>query len=51
MDVVVERREAKELGTSWALVYGRRKVGKTFMLRNFYQWMYISISLGREQYG
>jgi len=38
MDVVVERREAKELGTSWALVYGRRKVGKTFMLRNFYQW-------------
>ena len=38
MDVVVERREAKELGNSWALVYGRRKVGKTFMLRNFYQW-------------
>ena len=47
MDMVVQRREAKLLGNRWALVYGRRKVGKTFMLRRFYSWDYF-ILVGRD---
>ncbi len=43
MDIVVERREAKALGENWALIYGRRKVGKTFMLRRFYSWDYFAL--------
>ncbi len=38
MDLIVERSEIKELEDAWTLIYGRRKVGKTFMLRNFYPW-------------
>ena len=40
MDLIVDRREAKSLDKNWALIYGRRKVGKTFMLRRFYPWDY-----------
>jgi len=47
MDIVVERREAELLSDRWALVYGRRKVGKTFMLRRFYSWDYF-ILIGRD---
>ena len=47
MDIVVKRREAELLSDRWALVYGRRKVGKTFMLRRFYSWDYF-ILIGRD---
>lgn len=47
MDIVVKRREAKLLGDRWALMYGRRKVGKTFMLRRFYSWDYFTL-VGRD---
>ncbi len=47
MDIVVRRREVNNLNNAWTLVYGRRKVGKTFMLRNFYNWDYY-IHVGRE---
>ncbi len=40
MNITVKRREAELLGNNWALVYGRRKVGKTFMLRRFQSWDY-----------
>lgn len=37
MDYIIGRKEAKEIEKekSWLLVYGRRKTGKTFLLRNF----------------
>lgn len=47
MDIVVGRREVNNLNNAWTLVYGRRKVGKTFMLRNFYNWDYY-IHVGRD---
>jgi len=36
MDYIIERKQASEIkkGGSWLLVYGRRKTGKTFLLRN-----------------
>ncbi|MHA1583338.1 MAG: AAA family ATPase [Candidatus Baldrarchaeia archaeon] len=46
---VVERSEAEIIRKhpSWVLVYGRRKTGKTFMLKNFLNWKtYITISRG-----
>ncbi len=37
--ITVVRSEAKELDAKgWILIYGRRKVGKTFLLRNFVRW-------------
>ena len=35
--MVVQRREAEEVEATrgWSLIFGRRKVGKTYMLRNF----------------
>ena len=40
MTYVITRREAKEIDRSrgWVLVYGRRKTGKTYMLKNFVKW-------------
>ena len=46
---VVERSEAEIIRKhpSWVLVYGRRKTGKTFMLKNFLNWKtYITVSRG-----
>ena len=40
MNLIVRRREAEQLKDRWSLVYGRRKVGKTFMLRRFQSWDY-----------
>ena len=36
-EFIVQRREAKEVESirGWTLVFGRRKVGKTYLLRNF----------------
>jgi len=47
--LVVERWEAEFLRRSgcWFLVYGRRKVGKTFILRRFLPWdFYVTVSRG-----
>ena len=46
MDLIIKRREIKSIG-NWSLVYGRRKVGKTFMLRNQYNWDYY-LTVGRD---
>ncbi len=35
MELEFPRSESKELDRGWVLVYGRRKVGKTFMLKTF----------------
>ncbi len=37
---IIERREARELAesTGWLLIYGRRKVGKTFLVRRAVKW-------------
>lgn len=37
MDYIIARKEAEEIEreSAWLLVYGRRKTGKTFLLRNF----------------
>ena len=40
MPIIVERREAESLDKNWALVYGRRKVVKKFILGRFYPWDY-----------
>ena len=38
--LILKRRECSELATinSWVLVYGRRKTGKTWLLRNCVDW-------------
>ena len=35
--IVLERSESSEISSNpgWALVFGRRKVGKTYMIQNF----------------
>jgi AAA+ ATPase superfamily predicted ATPase len=37
---IIERREAEELAksTGWLLIYGRRKVGKTFLVKRAAKW-------------
>jgi len=48
-ELVVERWESSFLkqGRGWLLVYGRRKVGKTFLLRSFLSWnLYVLVSRG-----
>ena len=35
MDLVISRNEASSIGDNWSLLYGRRKTGKTFLLRSF----------------
>jgi len=48
--VVIERWECKSLARSnrWLLVYGRRKTGKTFLLRRCVNWsMYVTITKTR----
>ena len=48
-NIIIRRSEAKsiEQHPGWILVYGRRKTGKTFMLRNFISWdIYITVSRG-----
>ncbi len=41
------RTEMRAIKDDWTLVYGRRKVGKTYMLRHFLDWdLYVHI--GRE---
>lgn len=35
MDLVIPRSEATLIGNDWTLLYGRRKTGKTYLLRNF----------------
>ena len=37
MKLVVKRREIKDLAEGWILLYGRRKVGKSYLLKNFFQ--------------
>jgi len=42
MPVQIERHEATDISKakSWILVYGRRKTGKTYLLKNFTKWDY-----------
>jgi len=45
--MIIERREAQQLKKidSWILVYGRRKTGKTFLLRRYVNWnLYITVT-------
>jgi hypothetical protein len=49
--IVLRRREAEELkkARGWLLVYGRRKVGKTFLLRSELSWsIYATVTRSRE---
>jgi len=47
MDIRIPRERSHDIPGSWSMVYGRRKVGKTYMIRNFTHWdMYILI--GKE---
>jgi AAA+ ATPase superfamily predicted ATPase len=40
MPIQIERHEASDISKakSWILVYGRRKTGKTYLLKNFTKW-------------
>ncbi len=47
--MIIERREANEIreDPSWLLVYGRRKTGKTFILKRSIDWnLYITVARG-----
>jgi len=51
--IIVPRHEAKTIteNPSWSLIYGRRKVGKSFMIENFIPHdVYFSIRLDRSVY-
>ncbi len=51
MDLIIPRIEARELeeAKSWLLVYGRRKTGKTFMVKRIYpRARYYLITRGRN---
>jgi AAA+ ATPase superfamily predicted ATPase len=41
-EMKVDREEANEIKKlkGWILIYGRRKVGKTFLIKNFLDWDY-----------
>lgn len=38
MEIEFPRSELDDMGDGWTLVYGRRKVGKTYMLKRFIDW-------------
>ena len=38
MEIEFPRSELNDMGSGWTLVYGRRKVGKTYMLKRFIDW-------------
>ena len=43
---VIQRKEAGEIAEApgWLLVFGRRKVGKTFLVKNTLRWdVYFSV--------
>jgi len=40
MNIKIPRSEAGEIKDSWVMLYGRRKIGKTYMLKNFIKWDY-----------
>jgi len=49
--MIIERREKKLLGEGdeWILVYGRRKTGKTFILRHYFDWdLYLTVTRGGQ---
>ncbi|MEM3227829.1 MAG: hypothetical protein QXK65_02695, partial [Candidatus Micrarchaeaceae archaeon] len=52
MDLEIERRERKDLAANkgWILVYGRRKVGKTYMLRRYVSWDIYILALKTGQF-
>ncbi len=46
MEIEFPRSELDDIGTGWTLVYGRRKVGKTYMLKRFVDWdLYLLVGL------
>ena len=40
MNIKIPRSEADEIKSNWVMIYGRRKIGKTFMIKNFVKWDY-----------
>jgi hypothetical protein len=40
MKLKITRSESYKIKKNWILLYGRRKVGKTFMLKNYIKWDY-----------
>lgn len=40
MNIKIPRSEAETIKDSWVMIYGRRKIGKTFMIKNFVKWDY-----------
>ncbi len=47
MNLKIPRSEANKIKDNWTIVYGRRKTGKTFMLKNFVSWNYYFL-VGQE---
>lgn len=49
--IKIERSEVKDIKANpgWSLIYGRRKVGKTFMLKNYVPYdIYFSVRIDRS---